>query len=77
MSLVVTVHDLLGGDRSRWKLTGAILVVSVPGDGGHEVDAGEGSHEALETVSLASFRAIRPVPGDRGCARIFIHSSQL
>lgn len=35
-------------------LTGAVLVVSVPGDGGYEVDAGESRHEALETVSLAA-----------------------
>lgn len=35
-------------------LTGAVLVVSVPGDGGYEVDAGESGHEALKTVSLAA-----------------------
>lgn len=35
-------------------LTSAVLVVSVPGDGGDEVDAGESGHEALETVSLAA-----------------------
>lgn len=46
----------------RCALTSAILMVSVPGDGGDEVDAGQSGHEALETVSLASFRAVRPVP---------------
>lgn len=50
-------------------LTSAVLMVSVPGDGGDEVDAGESGHETLETVSLTSFRAVWPVPGDRGGAQ--------
>lgn len=41
-------------------------MVSVPGDGSHEVDAGESCHEALETMSLASLRAIWPVPQEAG-----------
>lgn len=41
-------------------------MVSVPGDGGYEVEAGESCHEAMKTMSLASLRAIRPVPGDSG-----------
>lgn len=39
-------------------------MVSVPGDGCNEVDAGEGCQEAMKAMSLASFWAIRPVPGD-------------
>lgn len=47
----------------RWgRLTSAVLVVSIPGDGGNEVDAGKSCHETLETVSLATLRAIWPVP---------------
>lgn len=36
------------------RLTGAVLVVSIPGDGSNEVDAGKSRHETLETVSLAT-----------------------
>lgn len=58
------ISNVLGRHISGFELTGAVLVVSVPGDGSYEVNAGESCHEALETVSLASIRAIRPVPGD-------------
>lgn len=44
------------------RLTGAVLVVSIPGDGSNEVDAGKSCHEALETVSLATLWAVWPVP---------------
>lgn len=67
------LSNVLGSYNSRFYLTGAILVVSVPGDGSYEVDAGESHHEALETVSLASVRAIRPVPGSRRCVPKRIH----
>lgn len=44
-------------------------MVSVPGDSSDKVDAGESRHKALEAVSLASIRAVGPVPGDEsgGC----------
>lgn len=70
---------LLGreGVMVRSGLTGAVLVVSVPGDGGHEVDAGQSGHEALETVSLATVRAIRPVPAHTHEQGLFVRTHKL
>lgn len=58
-----------GSDSIRCSLTGAVLVVSVPGDGSDKVDAGESRYKALEAVSLASIRAVGPVPGDESGGR--------
>ena len=44
------------------RLTGAVLVISVPCDGGNKMDAGKSYCETLETVGLATIGAIRPVP---------------
>lgn len=42
-------------DTSESRLTSTILVISVPGDGCYEVEAGQSRHEALEAMSLAPF----------------------
>lgn len=62
----ITVKEL---KYCTYGLTGAVLVISVPGDGSYKVDAGKSCHETLETMSLASFRAIRPVPEGTGCVQ--------